>query len=201
MKQILLMFFLCFAVSSFAEDNIERTYYDSGEIQCEYTLKHNVRHGLAKCYFRKNTFNINNSKNNLYMEISYINGKKNGIEKMYYPNGALFQETPYSDNVIDGIKRIYSENGSIDVEISYKNGQAEGQEIAYRENGKLWYKMSYKQGKKDGIYKHYDKNGKLWGEIVYKNDVAISAKCANGRKWTNVEISNWGNGLSVNCDR
>ena len=43
-------------------------------------------------------------------EISYKNGKIEGIIKSYYPNGKLEEEQTYKNNVRDGITKRYYEN-------------------------------------------------------------------------------------------
>ncbi|MCI5787514.1 hypothetical protein [Helicobacter trogontum] len=50
------------------------------------------------------------------------------------------------------------------------------------------------------IAKTYDENGNLGLEIVYKDGVAISGKCANGKKLTSAHLHNFTNGDGVSCN-
>ena len=58
----------------------------------------------------------------------------------------------------------------------------------------------YKNGKLEGYSQVYNKNGRLWGKILYRNDKIVSGACADGRVWTNAELTNWQNGHEVFCN-
>lgn len=218
MKKTLLSIILTlfFITLSFAQDNVERTYYDSGELKCEYPPKNknNLPNGLVKCYYKNGTLQhigtlkdgkidgigkIYDENGHIYQEIPFKEGNIDGVEKYYFDNGDIMKEIPYKNNQKDGIAKIYYKNGAIQYEITFKNDQANGIEKLYSESGKLQQEITYKKNQINGIVKRYN-NGNLWATIMYNNDKPISGTCANGRKWTNIEISNWEKGLKVICD-
>jgi hypothetical protein len=51
------------------------------------------------------------------LETPYINGKANGIEKLYfYDSGALWSTTPHVNNKRHGIQKRYYESGLLEKE-------------------------------------------------------------------------------------
>ena len=69
----------------------------------------------------------------------------------------------------------------------------------YLESGVLLAEVNYKKDKEEGITKVYDANGGFFLAVTYKNGKAVSGICANGKKLNNAELSNFENGLNVNC--
>ena len=98
-----------------------------------------------------------------------------------------------------GNSKLYYKSGALQVEGNFKNGKLEGILKEYDENGNLTQQTTFKNGLREGQMKSYNSYGKFWATITYKNDKAVSGICANGRKWNNAELSNWDNGLSVDC--
>lgn len=83
-----------------------------------------------------------------------------------------------------------------------------GSSTTYYKNGAMHSYIPSKNFKYNGIAEIYNEDGKLWSTITYKDNQIVSAECANtiaarlrpgGLKWTKAEISNWENGLEVNC--
>ena len=48
------------------------------------------------------------SNGNLWREIPYKNGKREGIAKEYYENGNLKVEIPFNNNGVNGDMKLYS---------------------------------------------------------------------------------------------
>lgn len=104
---------------------------------------------------------------------------------------------------VNGVVCSFHESGKLEKEIPYKNGKVEGLVKRYYESGKLQVEAFFKNGQCEGLGKVYFESGKLQLGIVYKNGLAISGIChhPNGRQvpLTSDEITNWNNGLDVNC--
>ena len=112
-------------------------------------------------------------------ETPYKDGKRNGVEKMYYPGGQLRGEIPwYDDNKVNGILRWYYENGQVREEYPYVNNILNGIEKHYYENGQLWYQIPWVDSKKNGTEKYYYEDGKLSKEIPY-----VDGKKNGTEKW------------------
>ena len=133
-------------------------------------------------------------------ERNYKDGKLEGLYRKYYESGALWSEANYKDwYKPEGLYKVYYESGALKSEANYKDGNREGLEKWYYESGALESEVNYKDGKREGLAISYLENGRVFAELYYSNNNLINAKCANGRKWTNAEISNWEKGLKVSC--
>lgn len=81
---------------------------------------------------------------NKYATISWINGKKNGVEKHYNGNGTIEHILTFKENVIDGL-----------CEVNWSDGEKQ-------------YKGFYKNGFRDSIWTYYDNdNNKISDSTNY----------------------------------
>ncbi len=95
-------------------------------------------------------------------EGKYLNNRKNGVWKTYYPNGILKSEITYLNNRPNGYARIYYKNGKISEEGIWKGTKWVGQYNYYYENGNKAYEWSFNEnGKRSGKQKYYYESGKL----------------------------------------
>lgn len=98
-------------------------------------------------------------KNGVFKEIetSFLNGKKNGIEKHYYNLGKK------GDTYIQAV-------------IGYKEGKYDGKFKVFSPNGSTLYQGEYNDGRMNGFFIEYDPH-KLKNIIInisfYKNDTLI----------------------------
>ena len=107
-------------------------------------------------------------KNNLIRESEYLNGKKNGLEKIYTNNRLHFEKT-YLDGKRDGFHKIYWKNGQINILTQWKNNQIIGIVKEYYTDGKLYATKPYKNGLINGVVKYFYKNGSLQSERYFKD--------------------------------
>lgn len=89
----------------------------------------------------------------------YINGKLEGIKKVFYKSEAIAEETSYKNGIKNGPYKNYAENGIVLEETIYKNGQYEGQAIFRNAENIIVGKGLFKNGKKTGIWE-FTTNGK-----------------------------------------
>lgn len=94
----------------------------------------------------------------------YINGKLNGIRKVFYKSGTIAEEANYKDGLKDGLYKKYAENGVILEESNYKKGQYEGIAIFRDAQNRIVAKGLFKEGKKTGIWELFEN-----GKIIKKN--------------------------------
>ena len=101
-------------------------------------------------------------------EVTYQDGKANGIAKAFYDDGKLASETPYHDNVIEGTVKEYFPAGYLEgypeKETPYKNGKKHGIEKTYHRNGQCKYESTYVDGEWTGMAKSYSQTGKIKSE-------------------------------------
>lgn len=79
----------------------------------------------------------------IYLEGSYLNGKRNGVWTAWFDNG-----------------EIWSKGG-------YQEGVEHGHKILYHPGGARFYEGNYDMGKQVGIWKFWDKDDNLIKEIDY----------------------------------
>lgn len=90
----------------------------------------------------------------------YVNGKLNGIRKVFYKSGEIAEETTYRDGIKNGAYKSYAENGVVLEESIYKNGEYDGQAIYRNVDNQIAAQGLFKNGKKVGMWKMLVK-GKL----------------------------------------
>ena len=90
----------------------------------------------------------------------YVNGKLNGVRKVYYKSGEIAEETIYKDGIKNGIYKSYTESGIVLEETIYKNGEYDGLAIFRDVDNQIVAKGLFKTGKKVGMWKMFVK-GKL----------------------------------------
>jgi antitoxin component YwqK of YwqJK toxin-antitoxin module len=109
-------------------------------------------------------------------EGKYIDSRKEGIWKTYFPSGKLKSEITYKNNRPDGYAKTYFENGILSESGMWSNNRWSGEYKANYENGCLYNEFNYnKSGKRDGDQKYYYKKpcGKLWTDGKMKNGYEI----------------------------
>ena len=87
----------------------------------------------------------------------YVNGKLNGVRKVFYKSGEIAEETTYSKGIKNGIYKSYAENGVVFEESIYKNGNYEGIATYKSVENQITGQGLYKNGKKVGIWKMLEK--------------------------------------------
>ena len=109
----------------------------------------------------------------LESEISFKNGKIDGVVKYYHENGKLQSQRFWKEGKADGELKVYYESGQLFKEGAFKNGQMDSIWKEYFESGKLKAEMSYTDGKLNGVVKEYDETGKLKLQATYKEGKKI----------------------------
>jgi len=92
---------------------------------------------------------------------NYVNGKLDGIRKVFYPSGKIAEETNYKNGKKEGAYKKYAENGIVLEETIYKNNEYDGLAIFRSPNNIVVAKGMFVKGKKEGIWDIINENGKL----------------------------------------
>lgn len=112
----------------------------------------------CKCdYLRLFWYDKEEPYDTIYMETPFLNGKLNGTQKQYYPQGHIQGETVY------------------------ENGWAEGLSYSYDTLGNLLLMSTFKHGKYHGEVYTYDAGIPIRLEI-YRNDTLISSRMCKEHK-------------------
>lgn len=101
-------------------------------------------------------------KNQVVEEGTYIDNKRNGVWKKYYPTGALRSEITYKNNHPRGTYTTYYQGGTTEENGNWQGNRNVGGYKRYHENGAVAQEFSFNEfGKREGIQKYYHTNGKL----------------------------------------
>ena len=148
------------------------SYYPNGIIQSK---------GNRKDFLLDSVWHFYDNRGELKSELSYKNGVRNGITKIYAENE--IQVYQYQDDTIIG-GRWYSHSNLLIRSIPYENGKENGPCMLYDTLGNLIGTIEYRSGYvvkretinrldangyKQGIWKYFWENGLLSMEGVYLN--------------------------------
>lgn len=88
---------------------------------------------------------------------SYVDGKLNGVRKVFYISGKLAEETTYVNGVKEGPYKNYAENDVVMEETFYKNDEYNGKAIFRTPTGQIASQGLYQNGKKVGMWQVLEK--------------------------------------------
>ncbi|RUT73499.1 toxin-antitoxin system YwqK family antitoxin [Ancylomarina longa] len=111
-----------------------------------------VENGVVKQYDRQNR---------LVGEVTFRNGVRDGISRIYYPSGVLSDEIMYVDDEKSGVAKKYHKNGKIYSLTPYVKDEKEGLQKKYYSNGKIWAETPYYHGQAGIGLKEYKRDGSL----------------------------------------
>lgn len=159
-------------------DGYWKTYDDSGRLKSEGNRVDFMLDGLWKFY---------NEDGKLVLQITYKNGKKNGIRRaveeefiveenfkddlkhggstFFYPDGKLHRTLEYQEGLEHGISKEYDKEGRLITLLEYKRGFIVNQEYFNRFDN---------LGRKTGLWKEF------WDNDVVKNELTYRADLRNG---------------------
>ena len=138
-------------------------YLNSREIAREKISKEGVQ---ATGVIPDGKVKIINTFNNCYGEEHYKNGKREGMSRIYYPNGKLKLEAEYIAGKIQTYKEYYT-NNNLSEEIDYRDarhrpGDKEvGVGKVYYMDGTLKYEWSVTNSNRIDYKKSYNQDGQL----------------------------------------
>jgi antitoxin component YwqK of YwqJK toxin-antitoxin module len=104
--------------------------------------------------------NYHYGTDNLYQEINYKNGKKEGLYRAWHDNGQLEEESNYNDGKLNGLRKEWEDEGQLIVEENYKNGKRDGLYRTWDDFGSPKLEATYKNDKLNGLKKRW-RRGKL----------------------------------------
>lgn len=103
-------------------------------------------------------------------EITYIKGAAKGYAKMYYADGTLREEGTWNEICWVGDYRYYYPNGQAAYVWKYnRQGKREGEQRYYWENGKPKYRGEWENGKVKTNVEVYDSTGTMIQNRIYKD--------------------------------
>ena len=120
-------------------------------------------------------------------EITYKDGKKDGLFTAWYRNGQKMMEEHFKDNKLEGHLTTWYENGQKKLDVYYKNGKRDGLLLEWYDNGRKKSEGNLKKDKKHGLLTFWYENGQKLAEENYKDgkrDGPFTSWYKNGQKQT-----------------
>ena len=111
-------------------------------------------------------------------QVNLIDG--NGQFKYTDDYGQKYEEN-YVNGKLDGINRIWYSNGQIMQDYNYKDGKENGLCRKWFEIGRISDEFIYNNGKLDGICKKWYGNGQMESQEIFQNGVSMKKKCWDGK--------------------
>ncbi|MGB3922872.1 MAG: hypothetical protein WBL00_02960 [Bacteroidales bacterium] len=122
--------------------------------------------------------------NYLFSSELYAGDRKEGLAKIYFPDGKIKQTIPYSDSKKDGLSREYNHDGKIIALLEYNNdflisrerinytdasGMKQGEWLDFYPDGSRHIERNYRDDVLHGYYKEYDERGRLLVTLLYES--------------------------------
>lgn len=106
--------------------------------------------------------------NNVKSVITYENNRPNGYAKLYHDNGKIKEEGMWKNNRWVGEYKLYYENGQVQQQFNFSaTGKREGKQTYYYENGQTMIEGNWAEGKESGVIKEYYENGDVKSEKTF----------------------------------
>lgn len=102
-------------------------------------------------------------------EVPYVDGKRSGVEKSWYPSGQIAVEAPWVDGVQEGAVVFYAEDGAIQANIPYYQGKIEGVQKTWYADGQRQGEESYRNNELHGPSEFWTQDGKPHIKLQYFN--------------------------------
>lgn len=133
---------------------------------------------------------IDSKKNGIWKEyypntnvksiITYENNRPSGYAKMYHDNGKIKEEGLWKNNRWVGDYKLYYENGQVQQAFKFNaNGKREGTQTYYWDNGQVMISGNWQEGKESGLLKEYYENGDLRSEKDFSDGTMNQATVKN----------------------
>lgn len=102
-----------------------------------------------------------------------VNGKYEGLARVYHSNGTLSREGYYKNNQRDSLWTWYDAFGKISAKGWYKEDETHGKNFDYYPNGQVESECTYINGKRNGICKYYAPDGSLQYQKTYNKGYGL----------------------------
>ena len=92
-----------------------KEFYESGKVKSTANYADGVLSGLSLVY---------DTEGNLSYEIPYVNNRKEGKVRRYYPSGELMGEISYEKGKKHGLLDAYNEDGTLMAKVLFNKDEA-----------------------------------------------------------------------------
>lgn len=151
------IFLLCIIVALFSCNEINRKYYNNGNIKEQYEYIEN------RSKVKKTTFYKSGSIEKIEF---YKDGKLNGTSINFFEDGTISKKVNWNNDTIDGFAVEYYLNGNIKYKSSMENGIKNDSTLVYYKTGELKQVSMYKKGIMTYLVKLSKKGDTLMNVII-----------------------------------
>jgi len=117
----------------------------------------------------------------LVSEERYVNGKKSGPEKIFYPGNGISEIIPWVNGVKDGTWEQFYDDGAPKLMGNFKNGEKDGALKTFFVNGKLLVSGYYTNGHQDSTWIYYDDKGNVTLKEYYDDGILLKSEEFSGQ--------------------
>jgi antitoxin component YwqK of YwqJK toxin-antitoxin module len=103
-------------------------------------------------------------------QLPIINGKENGLAKGIYNSGEKLLERNFVDGKREGLFKQWWPNGNLRYLFSYKNDKYEGAQYIFFPDGKRQQVGNYVNGVEEGLQSSWDTKGQLVSNYTIRNN-------------------------------
>lgn len=111
--------------------------------------------------------------------IDYCEGKREGRQHKWFPDGKKAYECGYENNLLHGDKKSWWSNGNIRSEAFFDHGTITGKVTEWYHGGEKFKELNYKNGVEHGMQHGWRQNGKLYINYEAKNGRIYGLKRTN----------------------
>lgn len=147
----------------------------ANNIEVKNGIYYNNKRTFTGCLFA-----LQNSDKDTLFSGTFIDGKEDGVQKKWYPNGQLAEIRMFDRGMKTGVHKGFRENGRLRFLYRFVHDLYEGPQYLWHENGSLCSRKNYKDGQESGMQQEWDSLGKL----------IINYQSVNGRQYGNIGKKN-----------
>lgn len=156
-------------------------YYESGQVKAKIHYIESTDSAFVKFYDKRGNkisegHYLNEQKegkwtyfsdNRIISEENFVNGKKHGVSRKYYPSGEIFSETEWKNGKKEGKYEAFYKRGEPYMQCKYSNNMRNGLCLVRFKNGRIEMEANYLNNLRDGEWKFYNEEGDLLYTLQY----------------------------------
>ena len=191
MKKIFFLFFILNSVIVFSQDTVKSKdtikplgftvfKYDNGKISSEGVLKNGKPDGYWKTFYDNGNIKSEGNRKNYVLD---------SIWKFYNEDGKLILEITYGEGKKNGIKTTYQAKEII--KENYVNDIKEGFTSYYYPDGKLRLAVKFVKGREQGMAREYSPQGNVITLLEYKSGYLVGREKVNRLNSDTLKEGKW----------
>ncbi len=130
------------------KEGLEQTFFSSGQVRSKCFFKSGQINGLCQSWFESGQ---------LHLSMEYDHGVPHGLYQEYYPSEQkdAFQSKQilnYHQGRLDGEQKSFYPNGQLEALLTYQEGELHGKKAKWSREGELLHESFYDKGQLNGRY-------------------------------------------------